>query len=183
MDALVVSGTRGLRLIGTQSWALLLEWWTLRGAKLRISAHDAQVAQSCRKDTVRHVRMGCDLVPAPLVDTIPASPSASGGLNHSGLPLGLQVPSGASGGRKGFFRSDSRCWSGRHWGPPRAEKLTLRVVLKSGSGQPGFGSLFIWYSDLGKDQIAYAFIYFSYRSFPKPRRGKNINGKKNSPNT
>ncbi len=51
MDALVLSGASGLCLIGTQSWAIWLEWWTLRGAKLRISAHDAQVAQGCRKDT------------------------------------------------------------------------------------------------------------------------------------
>ena len=51
LDALVLSGTGGFGLIGAQSWAFWLEWWTLRGAKSRISAHDAQVRQGYRKDT------------------------------------------------------------------------------------------------------------------------------------
>jgi len=42
VDALVLPGTSGFGLIGTQSWLFWLEWWTLRGAKLRISAHHAQ---------------------------------------------------------------------------------------------------------------------------------------------
>ena len=33
------------------------------------------------------------------------------------------------------FNNRSRCWPGRRWGPPRAEKLTSKVVLKSRAGQ------------------------------------------------
>ena len=51
MDALVLSSAGGFELIGTQSWAVWLEWWTLRGAKTRISAHNAQVRHGCRKHT------------------------------------------------------------------------------------------------------------------------------------
>ena len=54
MDALVLSDPGCFALIGTQIWAIWLEWWALKWAQIWVSAHDAQIGQGCRKDTDGH---------------------------------------------------------------------------------------------------------------------------------